>query len=114
MVNINGINIQVTVLCDKDIIDIVMQCPLDTAKIKELWKIWHGCCEAVNKLEHWWPEMFSDAYVMCSHCLLKKSKNVDLIPLSDNMACQELHARCGDEEDIPSALRYPPGINLNH
>jgi signal recognition particle receptor subunit beta len=110
-VDISSTHLNVTVLSEegKDVIDIVFKCALDNSdEIMELWNSWSKCCEAINNLENSWPEIFSDSYVLCTHCLLNESAVVSLIPYVKNQTRSETFVKCG-EDLIPSALIYYPG-----
>jgi hypothetical protein len=111
-VKISNIILNVTVSDDKDIINIFIQCPIDFIEINHLWDIWRKCCKAVVDLQCWFPELYSDAYLMCSHCLIKDSAIVELIPVDNVKANTSMFVQCNGDTRIPSALIYPPGNKL--
>jgi hypothetical protein len=93
---------------DENIIDICFDCPLTNAEIMNLWKLWEKCCQAVEDIQQLWPEIYSSAYVVCSHCLMNNSAAVKYIPIDNVKSSSVNFVECfGD--DIPSTLVYPPG-----
>jgi hypothetical protein len=97
-------------LIGEDIIEFILECPRnDPDEIIYLWETWHKCCKAVEHLASWWPEMYSQAYLLCRHCLLKNSAIVQCITLDKVQAIEAMVVKCNNADDIPAVLISPPG-----
>jgi hypothetical protein len=108
------VDIFLGVINEKDVIDIILQCPTNIDDFSEAWKIWNKLCNAMEKLkETWWDEIFSDKYFMCRHCQMINPVDVWHIPVdtAEEPSLLPIVKCTRTNDDIPSLLIHQPPEN---
>jgi hypothetical protein len=96
---------------EEDRVVIFLECSINESdEIFFVWSIWKNCCEILTDLtETWWPELFYDAYLICSHCILTKKAVIRHVSIEMvGKCCIDKFVSCYGQDPIPAALIHPP------
>jgi hypothetical protein len=115
VINHTAITICISETYELDTTEILFQCPFKYVNKKEvsyMWKHMIKLWETIDKLrQSWWPDLFSDCFLICPHCQrndraipwhqpISKAKKPTIL---DCVACANT-----DGETIPALMVHPP------